>query len=108
MEIRFTIRHLLLLMLLTGTMIAGVRWYKATVLNAKLRIPISELDLSSRAQNCLEYAGVETVRELVRLSEEELFAIRNFGETSMIEIREKLNEFDLHLNMNVAPTRSVH
>lgn len=59
-------------------------------LQAKLNMPIQELELSVRANNCLESAHVMTVGELVRMSEAKLLKIRSFGKTSLREVRRKL------------------
>ena len=59
--------------------------------------PITTLNLSVRSMNCLESERILTVGELVRLSEEQLMEIRNFGKTSLDEIKGKLNELGLDL-----------
>ena len=56
----------------------------------KLKIPIQELELSVRASNCLESAKVETVGELVKMTDADLLKIRSFGKTSLREIKRKL------------------
>jgi len=68
-------------------------------LEAKLNTPIQELELSVRASNCLESAKIETVRELVLMSEAELLKIRSFGKTSLREIKRKLADVGLALGM---------
>lgn len=68
-------------------------------LEAKLNTAIQELELSVRASNCLESAKIETVRELVQLSEAELLKIRSFGKTSLREIKRKLADVGLSLGM---------
>ncbi|MEM1304437.1 MAG: DNA-directed RNA polymerase subunit alpha [Planctomycetota bacterium] len=75
-------------------------------LEAKLNIPISELNLSVRAGNCLESENIMTVRDLVVRSEDALLEVRNFGETTLTEVNEKLGELGLHLGMRV-PTVPV-
>ena len=62
---------------------------------------LAELELSVRATNCLESEGITTVRDLVSKSEEQLLTVRNFGETTLKEVRAKLNEINLDLGMNV-------
>jgi DNA-directed RNA polymerase subunit alpha len=54
--------------------------------------PIEELDLSVRAYNCLKRSGLTTVGTILERSEEELLALRNFGEKSYEELRDKLVE----------------
>lgn len=63
--------------------------------NRKMAIPVSELDLSVRASNCLEYANIKTVGELVTKEEDELLELKNFGKTTLIEIKKKLNQLGL-------------
>jgi DNA-directed RNA polymerase subunit alpha len=75
-------------------------------IEAKLNMAIRDLRLSVRANNCLEHAGILTVRELVQQSEDQLMEIRNFGETTLVEVREKLQEMALHLGMKV-PRQSI-
>ncbi|TWT73681.1 DNA-directed RNA polymerase subunit alpha [Posidoniimonas polymericola] len=69
----------------------------------KLSMPISELNLSVRASNCLESEHIMTVRDLVSRSEDALLEVRNFGETTLTEVQEKLSELGLHLGMRVPP-----
>jgi DNA-directed RNA polymerase subunit alpha len=70
-------------------------------LEAKLNIPISEMRFSVRASNCLEYDGIMTVRDLVQKSEDQLMEIRNFGDTTLTEVRQLLGELGMHLGMKV-------
>ncbi len=71
------------------------------VLEAKLNMPLADLRLSVRASNCLESERISTVRELVVRTEDQLLELRNFGDTTLMEIREKLSELGLHLGMRV-------
>ena len=66
-------------------------------LSRKLSTPIQELELSVRANNCLESAEIETVGELVAYSEAELLKIRSFGKTSLREIKRKIADIGLSL-----------
>lgn len=59
-------------------------------LQQKLNMPISELELSVRASNCLEMAKIETVGQLASMDENELLALRSFGKTSLREVKRKL------------------
>ena len=68
---------------------------------AKLSMSLAELDLSVRATNCLESEEIHTVRDLVTKSEEELLEVRNFGETTLNEVREKLGDIGLKLGMRL-------
>jgi DNA-directed RNA polymerase subunit alpha len=65
----------------------------------KLNMPIQELELSVRASNCLESVKIQTVGELVKLTEGDLLKIRSFGKTSLREIRRKLADIGLSLGM---------
>ena len=77
------------------------------VLESKLSIPISELRFSVRAGNCLEAERIDTVRDLVQRTEDQLLEVRNFGDTTLNEVREKLTELNLHLGMRVPAAPSV-
>jgi DNA-directed RNA polymerase subunit alpha len=55
-----------------------------------LSISVNDFELSVRSRNCLQKMGVETLGDLVRTSEQQLLASKNFGETSLVEIREML------------------
>jgi DNA-directed RNA polymerase subunit alpha len=75
-------------------------------LDRKLNMSLAELDLSVRATNCLETEGIQTVRDLVIRSPEELLEVRNFGETTLREVKSKLEERGLTLGMRLPPRRS--
>ena len=62
-----------------------------------LQMTIADLDLSVRANNCLESAGIQSLNELVSLSESDLLKIRSFGKTSLREIKRKLEDMGLGL-----------
>jgi DNA-directed RNA polymerase subunit alpha len=64
--------------------------------------PITELDLSVRAANCMEVEGIETIGQLCARTETEMLGVRNFGKTSLREIRKKLDERGLELGMEEA------
>jgi DNA-directed RNA polymerase subunit alpha len=68
----------------------------------KLEMPISELELSVRASNCLESVKIETVGQLAKLTEAELLKIRSFGKTSLREVQRKLADMGLSLGMTDA------
>jgi DNA-directed RNA polymerase subunit alpha len=59
-------------------------------LSPELAMPIEDLDLTVRSYNCLKREGINTVSELVALSEDQLMNIRNFGSKSVDEVRDKL------------------
>ena len=77
------------------------------VLESKLNMPLSELRLSVRATNCLEAENITTVRDLVSRNEDVLLEVRNFGDTTLTEVKEKLDELGLHLGMRVPPASTV-
>jgi DNA-directed RNA polymerase subunit alpha len=62
-----------------------------------LDLPIEELDLSERPRNCLKRAQINTVGELVSKTEDDLLAITNFGQKSLDEVLQKLDERGLTL-----------
>ncbi len=62
-----------------------------------LELPIEDLELSERPRNCLKRAQVNTVGELLQKSEDDLLAITNFGQKSLDEVIEKLDERGLSL-----------
>lgn len=63
--------------------------------------PISDLDLSVRALNCLEGENIQTIGDLCRRSPDDLMKLRNFGRTTLKEIEKKLEDRDLRLGMDV-------
>jgi DNA-directed RNA polymerase subunit alpha len=65
----------------------------------KLKMPIQELDLSVRASNCLEASHIDTVGQLVKMTEADLLKLRSFGKTSLREIVRKLADIGLSLGM---------
>ncbi len=73
----------------------------------KLNMSLAELELSVRATNCLESEGITTVRDLVIRTDEELLEVRNFGETTLKEVKVKLAERGLQLGMKL-PTSLRH
>ena len=70
-------------------------------LERKLAMPIAQLELSVRAANCLESENIMTVGQLVRMSEEDLLAVRSFGKTSLREVKRKLADLGLSLGMDL-------
>jgi DNA-directed RNA polymerase subunit alpha len=62
-----------------------------------LDLPIEDLDLSERPRNCLKRAQVNTVGELLLKMEDDLLAITNFGQKSLDEVIQKLDERGLSL-----------
>jgi DNA-directed RNA polymerase subunit alpha len=62
-----------------------------------LSIPVTDFELSVRSRNCLQKMGVRTLGDLTRITEQELLNSKNFGETSLTEIREMLASKGLDL-----------
>ncbi len=63
--------------------------------------PLEKLNLSVRAKNCLDSENILTVRELVAMTESELLKVRNFGKTSLKEVKTKLQDLGLSLGMQM-------
>ena len=76
--------------------------------SGELATPIEELDLSVRSYNCLKREGINTVSELVALSETQLMNIRNFGQKSVDEVKDKLVELGLSLKDAVPGFDGAH
>jgi len=66
-----------------------------------LEIPVTDFELSVRSRNCLQKMGVRNLGDLTRLSEQDLLGGKNFGETSLREIKEMLDSKGLHLGQFV-------
>lgn len=62
-----------------------------------LNIPISDFELSVRSKNCLEKMNIRTLRDLTRITEADLLSFKNFGETSLNEIKAILTQKGLRL-----------
>jgi DNA-directed RNA polymerase subunit alpha len=77
-------------------------------LQQKLGMTVQELDLSVRANNCLESAKITTVRDLVKKTDSELLKVRSFGKTSLREVKRRLADLGLSLGMDLdAPVPSA-
>lgn len=76
-------------------------------LQSKLNMSIQELDLSVRANNCLESAKIGTVRELVKKTDGDLLKVRSFGKTSLREVKRKLADLGLSLGMDTEGIESA-
>ncbi|HZL34758.1 MAG TPA: DNA-directed RNA polymerase subunit alpha [Tepidisphaeraceae bacterium] len=77
-------------------------------LQQKLNMTVQELDLSVRANNCLESAKIQSVRDLVKKTDSELLKVRSFGKTSLREVKRKLADMGLSLGMDLdAATRQA-
>jgi len=64
-----------------------------------LNVPVTDFELSVRSRNCLQKMGIRTLGDLTRISEQELLASKNFGETSLVEIRDHMVSKGLELGM---------
>ena len=74
---------------------------ESSELQALLDTPIADLELSVRARNCLDGANLQTLRDLVTMSENDVINLKNLGKTSLTEIKSKLAERGLSLGMRV-------
>jgi DNA-directed RNA polymerase subunit alpha len=66
-----------------------------------LKTPLEDLDLSVRAFNCLKAAKINSLSELVQYEQEDLMKFRNFGQKSLAEIEQVLNERGLGFGMDL-------
>jgi DNA-directed RNA polymerase subunit alpha len=62
-----------------------------------LSVPVTDFELSVRSRNCLQKMGIMTLGDLTETTEQELLSSKNFGETSLVEIREMLSSKGLEL-----------
>jgi len=84
----------------------GVEMTKEEIaLYEKLRLPISELELSVRSSNCLREANIKNIADLVKRSEDEMLSFKNFGKKSLAEIKELLEGMGLTLGMQIDPKK---
>jgi len=67
-----------------------------------LKTPLEDLDLSVRAFNCLKAAKINSLSQLVQYEQEDLMKFRNFGQKSLSEIEQVLQERGLHFGMDLA------
>src|SRR5690606_19255180 len=71
-----------------------------------MNIPLSDFELSARSRNCLDGAGILTLGDLTEISEQELLNSKNFGETSLVEVREILESKGLTIGQSVQQTET--
>ncbi|MCK4871967.1 MAG: tetratricopeptide repeat protein [Phycisphaerales bacterium] len=69
--------------------------------NALLDTPVTDFELSVRARNCLKKMNIRTLGDLLRITEAELLGYKNFGETSLTEIKQMLSAKALHLGQGL-------
>ncbi|QGJ72182.1 DNA-directed RNA polymerase alpha subunit domain [Planctomycetales bacterium 10988] len=67
--------------------------------------PVTNFELSVRARNCLQRMGINSLGDLVKITEQELLASKNFGETSLLEIKEMMTANGLRLGQSVEQRR---
>jgi len=72
-----------------------------------LNLPVSDFELSVRSRNCLKTMGIMTLADLCAHTEQDLLASKNFGETSLVEIREMLTLKGLKLGLFAAEKQTV-
>ena len=72
-----------------------------------MSMPITDFELSARSRNCLERANIHSLGDLTRTTEEQLLAGKNFGETSLKEIRGMLELHGLKLGQNLHQQRTT-
>ncbi|MCL2005405.1 MAG: DNA-directed RNA polymerase subunit alpha [Planctomycetaceae bacterium] len=70
-------------------------------LEAKLTMSVADLGLRERSVNCFREQNIKTLGDLVVLSEDTILEFRNFGETSLFELKEKLSQLGLRLGMRL-------
>ncbi len=76
-----------------------------------LSVPVTDFELSVRSRNCLQKMGVMTLGDLARTTEADLLNSKNFGETSLVEIREMMDAKGLGLGMfakEAAPPEPIY
>lgn len=66
-----------------------------------LEIPVTDFELSVRSRNCLKKMNIKTLGDLTRVSEQQLLSSKNFGETSLLEIREMMGSKGLRLGQSL-------
>ncbi len=71
----------------------------------KLSLPVEELDVSQRALNSIKRMGINTIGDLVKLSEEDLKSTKNIGRKAINEIKEALKQMGLYLGMDIESRR---
>lgn len=75
--------------------------------NTLLETPVTDFELSVRARNCLKKMNIRTLGDLLRTTEAELLAYKNFGETSLQEIRSMLAQKGLGLGQGIDDHQSA-
>jgi DNA-directed RNA polymerase subunit alpha len=76
-------------------------------LSQVLSIPVTDFELSVRSRNCLQKMGISTLGDLTRVTELQLLGSKNFGETSLVEIKEMLASKGLELGQFADEARTI-
>ncbi len=79
----------------------------STKRNAMLDTPVTDFELSVRARNCLKKMNIRTLGDLLRITEAELLGYKNFGETSLQEIKDMLTARGLRLGQGLDEQHNV-
>lgn len=74
-------------------------------LSQVLAVPVTDFELSVRSRNCLQRMGIGSLGDLTRITEAQLLASKNFGETSLVEIREMMNSKGLEIGQFASDRR---
>lgn len=74
-------------------------------LSTLLSRPVTDFELSVRSRNCLAGMNIMSLGDLTRISEQDLLAGKNFGETSLVEIRELMAQHGLRIGQNLSPQK---
>jgi len=72
-----------------------------------LSVPVTDFELSVRSRNCLQKMGIMTLGDLTRTTEQELLASKNFGETSLYEIKDMMTSKGLELGQFATERREM-
>jgi DNA-directed RNA polymerase subunit alpha len=72
----------------------------------KLKMSVSELELSVRSSNCLREARIKTIGDMVKKTEQEMLQYRNFGKKSLAEIKEILKGMGLSFGMEIPKNKA--
>jgi DNA-directed RNA polymerase subunit alpha len=80
---------------------------KGTGKEVVLAKPVSDLQLSVRARKALQLLNIQTLGDLVSHTEAELMGVKNFGQTSLVEVKERLGEYGLALRALDEPDSAI-
>jgi len=96
---------------ITGTVEVGAAARESEEQEAvrkKLSLPITELDLNVRANNCMKAEKIYTIGDLVGRTEDQLLEIRNLGKTTLREVKKKIQDMGLDFGVNVDEIMGRH